>query len=92
MEPAAERPDTGGMESCLCLECSSPSAAIAGVMTGAELVATLLDEADERGYSFEPSAAGGECLVYTIECQACGECTLQQTQRLGFEQDPEPTG
>ncbi|HEX2235549.1 MAG TPA: hypothetical protein VHK89_04675 [Actinomycetota bacterium] len=79
------------MDACLCLECGTPSAALAGVMTGAELVATLLTEADERGYSFEPVAGAGECLVYTVECQACGECSLQQTQRLDFEQDPEPT-
>jgi hypothetical protein len=70
------------MDACLCPECMEPAAAVGSVMTSADLMAALAEHAVEEELAFEPSPGEGECLVYTLVCDRCGEPSLHETERL----------
>ena len=91
VRPAASS-DTRGVNKLLCPDCMQPTATLFGVMTSAELLAALIQDAGPDNLGFEPAPNAGDCLVYTLECDLCGVGSLNNTDRLSVSQDPEPTG
>jgi hypothetical protein len=79
------------MSEQFCPECEQRTALITDVVTGAELLAALLEGGDGGEMSFAPES-DGECLVYMLSCAACGADSLQSTQRIKILENPEPIG
>jgi hypothetical protein len=80
------------MSGVACPHCGTHGALLVDVVTGAELLGALVERSDGAGIDFEPDGSAGECLVYLVRCEACGEQSMESIERLVLTEDPEPIG
>ena len=78
------------MSGLACPHCGAFGARLGDVVTGAELLDALVDRSRAAGIDFEAEGSAGECLVYLVRCEACGEQSMESIERLVLTEDPEP--